>query len=67
MVVLTSFSTQQIIRKPEASRRLVKWAIELGPFHIEFKPCTAYKDQILADFLVEGPVDGTSVSYDEVA
>ncbi|GMH28057.1 hypothetical protein Nepgr_029900 [Nepenthes gracilis] len=39
--------------KPDVSGRLVKWAIELGEFDMEFQPRPAVKAQALADFIVE--------------
>ncbi|KAK9078128.1 hypothetical protein SSX86_002185 [Deinandra increscens subsp. villosa] len=37
------------------SGRLIKWAIEIGPFYIEFKPRVSMKGQVVADFLAEVP------------
>ncbi|KAL0312867.1 UNVERIFIED_CONTAM: hypothetical protein Sradi_5686000 [Sesamum radiatum] len=37
----------------DASGRLVKWAIELGEYDIEYQGRTAVKAQALADFIVE--------------
>ncbi|GMH23142.1 hypothetical protein Nepgr_024985 [Nepenthes gracilis] len=42
-----------ILQKPDVLGRLVKWAIELGEFDIEFKPKPTIKAQALADFIVE--------------
>jgi hypothetical protein len=55
--VQTEQPIQQVLRKPEISGRLAKWAIELGPLEIEYKPRTAIKGQVLADFLTEIPQD----------
>ncbi|XP_071688332.1 uncharacterized protein [Rutidosis leptorrhynchoides] len=44
---------KQILRHPESSGRLAKWAIELGEYEINFAPRNAVKGQILADFLLE--------------
>ena len=30
---------------------MAKWAIELGPYHINYEPRTAIKSQALADFV----------------
>ncbi|KAL0366131.1 UNVERIFIED_CONTAM: hypothetical protein Sradi_3503200 [Sesamum radiatum] len=38
---------------PDASGRLVKWAVELGEHDIEYQWRTAMKPQVLADFIVE--------------
>ncbi|KAL0373856.1 UNVERIFIED_CONTAM: Gag-Pol polyprotein [Sesamum radiatum] len=39
--------------KPDASGRLVKWAVELGEYDIEYQGRTSIKAQALADFIVE--------------
>ncbi|CAL9016411.1 unnamed protein product, partial [Prunus brigantina] len=42
-----------VLQKPETSGRLVKWAIELGEFDVQFKPRPAEKGQVVADFISE--------------
>ena len=44
---------KQVLHKPETSGRLMKWAIELSKFDIIYKPKTAIKGQVLADFVME--------------
>ena len=51
--VPTEYPVKQVLHKPETSRRLMKWAIELSEFDIRYKPQTAIKVQVLADFVVE--------------
>ena len=53
MVVLTGSSIKAILHKPDASERLLKWAIDLSKFDIEYRPKTAIKGQALADFILE--------------
>ncbi|GMH26686.1 hypothetical protein Nepgr_028529 [Nepenthes gracilis] len=53
IVVLTDQPLKGILQKPDIFGRLVKWAIKLGEFDIEFKPRPAIKAQALADFIVE--------------
>ncbi|KAI5342264.1 hypothetical protein L3X38_010139 [Prunus dulcis] len=36
--VLTNQPLRQVLQKPEISGRLIKWAIELGEFDIQFMP-----------------------------
>ncbi|XP_076945512.1 uncharacterized protein LOC143616608 [Bidens hawaiensis] len=54
--VLTDKPLQRILMKPEISERLAKWAIELGEYSIKSKPRTAFKGQVIANFLTEAPV-----------
>ncbi|XP_076948971.1 uncharacterized protein LOC143621433 [Bidens hawaiensis] len=53
--VLTDKPLQRILMKLEIYGRLAKWAIELGEYSIEYKPRTAFKGQVIADFLTEAP------------
>ncbi|KAM6563334.1 hypothetical protein CsatB_023332 [Cannabis sativa] len=53
--VLTNYPLRQVLAKPEASGRLLKWAMELSQFDIKYKPRTAIKGQALADFILEFP------------
>nr|GEV36086.1 reverse transcriptase domain-containing protein [Tanacetum cinerariifolium] len=46
---------KQILARPEKSRRIAKWAIELGEHEIEFRGRNSVKGQILANFLAETP------------
>jgi hypothetical protein len=48
----------ELFRNPVASVRIAKWAAELSGYHITFKPRTAIKSQVLADFIVDwtGPI-----------
>ncbi|KAL0315571.1 UNVERIFIED_CONTAM: hypothetical protein Sradi_5435300 [Sesamum radiatum] len=41
------------MQRPDASKRLVKWAVKLGEFDIEYQSKTAIKAQVVADFVVE--------------
>jgi hypothetical protein len=48
----------ELFRNPEASVRIAKSAVELSGYDITFKPRTAIKSQVLADFIVDwtGPI-----------
>lgn len=37
----TSYPLRQIMHKPEATGRMLKWAAELGQFDLEYKPRSA--------------------------
>lgn len=51
--VMTDRPIKQILHLPETSGRLLKWAIELSEFDIEFRPRTTIKAQALANFITE--------------
>ena len=51
--VITNQLLQQTLHKPDASSRLVKWAIELSEFDIDYKPRAVIKAQAVADFVAE--------------
>ena len=40
-----------IIQNREDTGWISKWAIELGPHHVKYMPCTAIKSQALVDFI----------------
>ena len=51
--VQIEYPMKQVLHKPETSRRLMKWVIELSEFDIRYRPKTAIKGQILVDFVME--------------
>ena len=51
--VLTNYPLRQVLQKLDASGRLLKFAIELSQFEIEFQPRPAIKGQALVDFITE--------------
>lgn len=51
--VLTNYSVKQILLRPEKSRCLTKWAIDLGQHEIDYRSCTSLKVEALIDFLVK--------------
>ncbi|XP_022853600.1 uncharacterized protein LOC111375040 [Olea europaea var. sylvestris] len=53
IVVLTNQPLKHILQKPDVSGKLLKWAIEIGEFDIEFKPRPSIKAQALADFIAK--------------
>ena len=64
----TEYPMKQVLHKPETSERLMKWAIELSKFNIRYKPKTAIKGQVLADFVMEftsaEPAENTQTTTD---
>ena len=53
MLVTTSFSLGDILHNKDANRTIVKWAMELCPFSLDFQSRTTIKSQALVDFIVE--------------
>ncbi|XP_057803119.1 uncharacterized protein LOC131018411 [Salvia miltiorrhiza] len=53
IIVATTYPLKAILHKPELSDRLTKWAVELSEYDITYKPRTALKSQVLADFVVD--------------
>ena len=51
--VFTNYLLRQVLQKSDASGLLLKWAIELSQFEIEFQPRPAIKGQALADLIAE--------------
>jgi hypothetical protein len=52
-VVKTSFPLGDIIRNKDANGCIVKWAIELCPYSLEFLSHTTIKSKALVDFIAE--------------
>lgn len=57
--VLTDQQVGAVLQNPMSSGRLIKWAMMLTQFNIEYRPRKAVKEQALADFIVECTVRDT--------
>ena len=55
IVVLTDLPLRSTLHKPDFSRRMAHWAIELSKYSIQYKPRLSKKGQILVDFIAEIP------------
>ena len=53
IVVLTDQPLKRAMSSPEAAGRMALWAIELSEFDVQYRPRTAVKGQVVADFIVE--------------
>ncbi|XP_025692767.1 uncharacterized protein [Arachis hypogaea] len=53
IIVRTDQPLRQILTRPELAGRLIKWAIELSEFDIQYEPRKTLKSQVLADFVSE--------------
>ena len=55
ITVVSSAPLGYIIQNREATSRVAKWAIELGPHGLKYMPRTAIKSQALVDFINDWP------------
>ena len=53
IAVVTEFPLGDILRNKEANGRIIKWAVKLGTYSIEFRSMPTIKSQALADFVAE--------------
>jgi hypothetical protein len=53
VVVKTNFPLGDIIRNKDANGCIIKWAMELCTYSIEFQGHTSIKSQALVDFIIE--------------
>ena len=53
--MLTNLPLRNTIHKPDLSGRMVRWAVELSEFGIQYKLCLALKGEVLTDFIAELP------------
>jgi len=52
VVVMTDLPIQHVLKKPDVAGRMVKWAVELSEFDIQYEPRGPIKGQVFADFVV---------------
>ncbi|GKC36898.1 reverse transcriptase domain-containing protein, partial [Tanacetum coccineum] len=55
VVVITNQPIKQLLSSSEISGRMLKWKFELEGYDIQYRPRTAIKGQVLADFIMERP------------
>ena len=53
VVVLTDQPLCNILHKPDLTKRMLQWAIELSEYGIEFQPRLSMKGQVMANFVPE--------------
>ena len=51
--MVTEYPLGDILRNKEANGRVIKWAVELGTYSIDFRVCQTIKSQVLANFITE--------------
>ena len=64
ITVASEVPLNDIINNRDATSQIAKWAIELLPFDITYKPRRAVKSQVLADFVAEWMVAELPKEYD---
>ncbi|XP_068463951.1 uncharacterized protein [Phaseolus vulgaris] len=53
VVVMTNLPIQKVLQKPDVARRMVRWAVELSEFDIQYEPRGSIKGQVYADFVAK--------------
>ncbi|KAH7850570.1 hypothetical protein Vadar_000028 [Vaccinium darrowii] len=53
IIVLTEYPLKALFRRADLSTRASKWSCEMANFDIQYRPRTAIKAQVLADFIAE--------------
>jgi len=53
VVVMTNLPIQKVLQKPDVVGRMVRWAVELSKFDIQYESRGSIKGQVYADFVAE--------------
>ena len=53
ITVVARFLLQRILRNPEATSRIVEWALELSSFALKFERTSTIQSRVLAEFIAE--------------
>ena len=53
ITVVTRFPLQRILRNPEATGRIVEWALELSSFRLKYESTSTIQSRALAEFIAE--------------
>ena len=53
ITVVTRFPLQRILRTPEATGRIVEWALELSSFGLKFESTSTIQSRALVEFIAE--------------
>jgi hypothetical protein len=66
MIVLTSLPLKALFRSSDFSGQISKWGAQLGAYDVRYKPRTAIKGQVLADFVAEfAPENSNTLTEEE--
>ena len=50
---MTNLPIQKVLQKPDVAGRMVRWAVELSEFDIQYETRGSIKGQVYADFVAE--------------
>src|SRR3989337_1667188 len=53
ITVVTGFPLQRILRNPEATGKIVEWALELSSFALKFESTSTIQSRALVEFIAE--------------
>ena len=53
VAVVIEYPLGDILRNKEANACIIKWAVELDTYSIDFRGCQMIKSQVLTDFIAE--------------
>ena len=53
IIIHTNYPMKTIMRKAEFTSRMVKWAVHLSGFDVQYEPQKSIKSQALADFVAD--------------
>ena len=53
ITVLTNQPHRNILHKPDITGRMLRWAIELSEYGIDYQPRLSLKGQVMTDFIAE--------------
>jgi ribonuclease HI len=62
VTVLSDLPLKMLLQRSDFSGRITKWGVYLGSLGVEYKPQTAIKGQVLAEFLDEFQYDPNNLS-----
>ena len=57
---MTNLPIQKVLQKPDVAGRMVRWAVELSEFDIQYEPRGSIKGQVYADFVAKLSPGGDS-------
>jgi len=53
VMVMTDLPIRKVLQKPDVAVQMVRWAVELSKFDVQYEPRGPIKDQVYADVVVE--------------